>query len=66
MAQASPNKSIGGVDGDVVHEGLAGVHARQESSVDADVSVFGFDEPVVHCLHLFLGGREIFQPRASS
>lgn len=39
---------LGGVDLDVVHEGLAGVPAGHESSVDAGVSVFGFDEQVVH------------------
>lgn len=39
---------VDGVDLDVVHEGLAGVPAGHESAVDASVSVFGFDEPVIH------------------
>jgi hypothetical protein len=39
---------VDGVDLDVVHEGLAGVLAGHESAVDAGVSVFGFDGPVVH------------------
>ena len=39
---------VDGVDLDVVHEGLAGIAAGHESAVDAEVSVFGFDEPVIH------------------
>ena len=38
---------VDGVDLNVVHEGLAGVPAWHESAVDAGVSVFGFDEPVI-------------------
>ncbi len=40
---------VDGVDGDVVHEGLAGIHARHKTSIDAGFA-FGarFDEEVVH------------------
>jgi len=42
------HSAVDGVDLDVVHEGLAGVPAGHETAVDAGVSVFGFDEPVIH------------------
>ena len=45
MPRRPPTNILGGVDLDVVHEGLAGVAAGHESSVDAGVSVLGFDEP---------------------
>ena len=39
---------VDGIDLDVVHEGLAGVATGHESTVDAGVSVLGFDKPVIH------------------
>ena len=44
LARASAKKWLGGIDLDVVHEGLFGVVAGHESAVDAEVSVLSFDE----------------------